>query len=115
MEENKSYRIRTTVGDKPNVINVQLNQTFDMFEILSLKFTQQSAYKLYESSYGIVVGRVLANGGFGIPNAKVSIFIPKADDMSIEDSILYPYSNVTDSSADGIRYNLLPDSLDDSC
>ena len=36
-DRNKVYRIRTTVGDDaPNVIQVHLNQTYDMFEIISL-------------------------------------------------------------------------------
>ena len=37
-DTNRVYRIRTTVGnDAPNVIQVPLNQTYDTFEILSLK------------------------------------------------------------------------------
>ena len=77
-DTNRVYRIRTAVGeDAPNVIDVPLNQSYDMFEILSLKLNQTNAYKTYESDYGVIVGRVTANGGFGIPNAKVSIFIRK--------------------------------------
>ena len=115
MSENKSYRIRTNVGDSPNVLNVTLNQTFDTFEILSLKLDQTNAYKLYKSNYGIIVGRVLANGGFGIPNAKVSVFIEVEDGVSVEEMIKYPYKNVTDTNNDLIRYNLLPDYVDNSC
>ena len=40
-EDLKTYRIRTKVGEeKPTLLNVQLNQTYDMFEILSLKINQ---------------------------------------------------------------------------
>ena len=75
-DDLKTYRIRTKVGeDKPTVINVPLTQTYDTFEILSLKIDQSNSYKYYTSDYGVIVGRVLANGGVGIPNAKVSIFI----------------------------------------
>ena len=111
----KSYRIRTKVGEEPSVINVKLQQTFDTLEILSLKLTQEDTYKLYKSGYGVIVGRVLANGGVGIPNAKISVFIEsEADDNTIE-SILYPFSSVTDKNKDNVRYNLLPDSVDDNC
>ena len=68
MKENSTYRIRTKLGsESDSVVNVQLNQTFDTFEILSLKLDQVNAYKLYESDYGVIVGRVIANGGFGVP------------------------------------------------
>ena len=71
----KSYRIRTQVGvDK--YINVKLDQDFDFLEILSLKINQSDLYTKVCSDYGVVVGRVVVNGGFGLPNAKVSIFIP---------------------------------------
>ena len=114
MEANKSYRIRTNVGGKDNVINIKMDQTYDTFEILSLKLTKENSYKLYESNYGVIVGRVLANGGFGIPNAKISIFI-ESDEKNISEKILYPYKEVTNSGYEGIRYNLLPDSSDDEC
>ncbi|MBO6244526.1 MAG: hypothetical protein J6O41_08235, partial [Clostridia bacterium] len=65
-DTNRVYRIRTTVGeDAPNVIHVPLKQSYDMFEILSLKLDQTNSYKTYESDYGVIVGRVTANGGFG--------------------------------------------------
>lgn len=60
MTQNKSYRIRTKVGEEPGVINVHLDQSYDLFEILSLKLTQEDAYKLYTSSYGVIVGRIIA-------------------------------------------------------
>ena len=89
-EKSRVYRIRTKVGtDAPNVIQVPLNQTYDMFEILSLKLNQTNTYKTYESDYGIIVGRVIANGGFGIENARVSVFIPVSDDDTIKDKLLY--------------------------
>ena len=114
---NKSFRIRTSVGDEPNVLNVKLEQSYDFFEILSLKLSQEDAYKLYSSNYGVVVGRVLANNAFGIPNAKVSIFIEVTDEDYInnEKNYLYPYFSTSSVNNDGVRYNLLPSEQIDAC
>ena len=115
-DTNKVYRIRTAVGDDaPNVIHVPLNQSYDMFEILSLKLNQTNAYKTYDSDYGVIVGRVTANGGFGIPNAKVSIFIEVSDDETLKNRLLYNFTSVTSTDNDGVRYNVLPDFVDDAC
>lgn len=115
-DTNKVYRIRTKVGnDAPNVIHVPLNQTYDMFEILSLKLNQTNAYKTYESSYGCIVGRVYANGGVGVANAKVSIFIGVEDNETLQNRLLYNFTSVSSTDNDGVRYNLLPDYVDDNC
>jgi len=103
-------RIRTTPGDSESYLKVNLEQKFDFIEILSLKLTQEDVYRKFCSDYGVVVGRITVNNGFGVPNAKVSIFIP-IDDLDIEDSELfglYPYEQVQDKNSDGLRYNLLP-------
>ena len=116
MSEN--IRIRTTPGGTDKYLNVKLEQDFDFIEILSLKISQDKVYQNFCSDYGVIVGRVSINNGFGIPNAKVSVFIP-IDDADKQDphiSGLYPYETVNDKNSDGIRYNLLPkesDSQDD--
>lgn len=116
MQENSTYRIRAKVGDATeNVINVKLDQHYDMFEILSLKINQENFYKTYESDYGVIVGRVIANGGFGVPNAKVSVFIESDGNDDIETRFYYPYKSPNSKNADGIRYNLLTDFLDKAC
>ena len=117
MEENsKVYRIRTKVGESsPNVIHVPINQTYDTFEILSLKLNQTDTYKTYESGYGIIVGRVIANGGFGVPNSKVSVFIEVDDNESLKDTLLYNFTSTSDTDNDGVRYNLLPDYVESEC
>ena len=79
-ENNKFYRIRANTSADESVLHVNLNQDYDAFEILSLKLTQENAYKLYQPNYGVIVGRVMANGGFGVPNAKVSIFVKVSDE-----------------------------------
>lgn len=107
---NESIRIRTTPNSGNNKINVQLNQKFDFIEILSLKISQEDAYRRFCSDYGVVVGRVTVNSGFGVPNAKVSIFIPITDEDKQDDVIkgLYPYETPQDKNSEGFRYNLLP-------
>ena len=105
-----SIRIRTTPNGNDSFLNVNLNQKFDFIEILSLTLRQEDVYRNFCSDYGVVIGRVSVNNGFGVPNAKVSIFIP-IDDIDKEDSQifgLYPYEQVTDTNSDGLRYNLLP-------
>lgn len=106
---SKSYRIRTKLGTDQN-IRVNIEQDFDFLEILSLKLRQEDVYSQFCADYGIVVGRVVANSGFGIPNAKVSIFIP-VEQMDLENpviSALYPYTSPAEKNEDGYRYNLLP-------
>lgn len=116
IEESNVYRIRTDVGETaPNVVHVQLNQTYDMFEILSLKIKQEGVYKKYVDKSGIIVGRVIINGGVGVPNAKVSIFIEVSDDETDRNKLLYNFLSTRDLDNDGVRYNLLPDEVDDSC
>lgn len=107
---SKSVRIRTQVGvDKQ--INIQLDQDFESLEILSLKVRSEEVYTRMCADYGVVVGRIFTNGGFGIPNARLSIFVPLSDVDADNDIIssLYPYTSETDLNIDGYRYNLLPD------
>lgn len=107
---NNSIRIHTDVGNENKFLNFELNQDFDFIEILSLKLRQEDLYKLFCSDYGVVVGRVVVNDGFGVPNAKISIFIPINDDDKDNPLIsgLYPYNNISDKNSKGSRYNLLP-------
>ena len=123
LENNKSYRIRTKIGvteDSPvedKYLTVKLTNDIDSIEIMSLKIKQENAYKFHAADYGVVVGRAIANGGFGVPNVKVSVFIA-ASDITINDPIyraIYPYERVTAKNKDNIRYNLLPDTADDDC
>lgn len=115
-DNNKSYRIRTTVGsDEEPVVHVKMDQTYEKYDILSLSLNQTNNYRELNSDYGVVVGRVLANGGFGIPNAKISVFIKYEDTQDIEKRILYNFSSSRSKNMDGIRYNLLPNQSDDEC
>ena len=104
-----SYRIKANVGSD-QVINVNLKQNIDLYEILSLSLRQENLYKLHSADYGVVVGRVLANDAFGVPNAKVSVFIPLSEEDSLNMDLrsLYPYKSVNDLNKDNIKYNTLP-------
>ena len=105
----QSYRIRTELGVN-KAINVDLEQDFEFLEILSLKIQQADIYTRNCANYGVLVGRVTANNGFGIPNARVSVFIPieSVDESNPVISSIYPYKSPTDKNEDGYRYNLLP-------
>ena len=106
---SKSVRVRTQVG-KDQSLTFNLNQDFEFIEILSLKLSQNEIYTRQCADYGVVVGRISINNGFGIPNAKLSIFIP----ISAEDEVnplinsIYPYKSPEEINEDGFRYNLLP-------
>jgi hypothetical protein len=105
----QSYRIRTELGIN-KTINVQLDQEFDFLEILSLKIQQEDVYTRSCANYGVIVGRITANNGLGIPNARVSVFIPitDVDQSNPYISSIYPYKTLSDKNEDGYRYNLLP-------
>lgn len=109
---NKTQRIKlntgTTTTDK--YIKVQLEQDVDTIEYMSMSIYTKDAYMDFNADYGVLIGRVLANGGVGIPNAKISIFIP-LDDVDVKDgniASIYPYKTPRDKNAQGKRYNLLP-------
>lgn len=104
-----SYRIRTVPGKDQNIV-IDINQDFEQLEILSLKIRQDDVYTRDCSDYGVIAGRVLANNGYGIPNAKVSVFIPVSDEDLLNPAIaaIYPYKSLSDRNEDGYKYNLLP-------
>lgn len=103
------YRINANVG-ADQVLKVNLKQDIDIYEILSLTLTQSNLYKLHSADYGLIVGRVLANDAFGVPNAKVTVFIPISDTDELRQDIrsIYPYSFVTDQDSRNVRFNTLP-------
>jgi hypothetical protein len=108
----QSFRVRTdinTSGAKDKNVTFELKQDFDLLEILSLSLTQTEVYTRMCADFGVVVGRVVANGGFGIPNAKVSIFVPLDDKDEKNEVIkfLYPFKQPFDTDSEGKRYNLL--------
>ena len=106
----EKHRIYTDVG-QDHRINVEIKEDFNIMEILSLKFSQKDVFSSGNcSEYGVVVGRISANNGLGIPNTKISIFIPLSD-LDVNDpviSALYPYTSTSDKDVNGYRYNLLP-------
>jgi len=109
---NKSQRIYLDVESLSQDKNIKiiLEQDIDSLEFLTMSIDAKDVYRDFNADYGVLVGRVIANGGIGIPNAKISIFIPLSDDDSEDSSIasIYPYKTPRDKNADGKRYNLLP-------
>ena len=116
---SESIRIRTSPNGGDKYVKVKIDHDIDFVEILSLSISQDELYQNFCSDYGVVAGRVIINSGFGVPNAKVSIFIPidEVDKGDVEISGLYPYDTVTDKNSDGVRYNLLSrqSSSDNDC
>ena len=111
---SKSYRIRTKPGQDNGYlkVDVDLNQNYDFLELLSLKISQNEEYQSFCSDYGVVAGRVIVNDGFGVPNVKVSIFVP-VDEADLDNTVKSAIYNYTQPFSDqknenGIRYNLLP-------
>ena len=105
---SKSFRVRTQVG-KDQKLTFELKQDFDLLEILSLSLTQREVYTRMCADFGVVCGRVIVNGGFGIPNAKVSIFIPLDSSDKNNELVkqMYPFTQPFQKDENGLRYNLL--------
>lgn len=107
---SNTIRIRTEPNGNDKYLKIKLQQDWDFIEILSLKISQEETYRKFCSDYGAIVGRVIINNGFGVPNAKVSVFIP-LDDIDKNDPLisgLYPFEVISDKDSEGIRYNLFP-------
>ena len=104
-----SYRIKTTPGQDKNLV-IQVDQDFEQLEILSLKIRQDDVYLRMCSDYGVIAGRVFANNGYGLPNAKVSVFVPilPEDENNPIISTIYPFKTLEDTNDDGYKFNLLP-------
>ena len=108
---NKSYRVRVDTTSSDNTeIKVKLEQDIDTLEFLSMSLDTKEFYENFNADYGVLIGRVTANGGIGIRNAKISIFIPLSEEDENDSSIVthYPYKTPRDKKFDGKRYNLLP-------
>jgi len=112
---NKSQRIYLNTGDTGNqnqdkFIKVKLEQDIETLEFMSLKIGTADAYQNFNADYGVLVGKVIANDGIGIPNAKISIFLPLEEEDSLDSDIysIYPYDTPRTKNNEGKRYNLLP-------
>jgi hypothetical protein len=107
---DRNIRIPVDFSSNDRIVRVNLEQEFDNLEILSLKITSSETYNRQCSNFGVVVGRVMLNSGFGVQNAKVSIFVPVTSEDKERPEILelYPFETVNDTYPNGVRYNLLP-------
>jgi hypothetical protein len=105
----RNIRIPANINGGKN-ITFKLDQDFDNLEIMSLTLSAYDVYAQMSSDFGVVVGRVSVNGGFGVQNAKVSVFIPLSTDDAQREEILqlYPFKGVADKLSNGVRYNIFP-------
>jgi hypothetical protein len=112
---NKSQRIflgtgNTSTKSQDKYIKIKLEQDVETLEFLTLNLSTEDAYQNFNADYGVLVGRVAANDGVGVPNAKISIFIALTDADAEDSNIysIYPYKTPRDKNNEGKRYNLLP-------
>jgi len=108
---NLSQRIKIDTNNiSDNHLKVKLEQNINTLEFLTMNIDLKEVYQNFNADYGVLVGRVIANGGIGIPNAKIGVFIPLSDDDINDDQIanIYPYKTPKDKNKEGKRYNLLP-------
>lgn len=105
----ENFRVNTKINDGDTILRVPLQQDVNCFEVLSLKLYQEDAYQLHTSDYGVIVGRVLANNSFGVPNVKVSVFVEfdSEDAADAEIRSYYSFTSPVSYDSDGVRYNLL--------
>ena len=108
--EERNIRIPVDLKSGDKNLTVKIEQEFDNLEVLSLKISNADAYSRMCSDFGVIVGRVMLNNGFGVENAKVNIFIPITEEDKNRPEIyeLYPFETVNDTYPNGVRYNLLP-------
>ena len=108
--EERNIRIPVDLKSGDKNLTVKIEQEFDNLEVLSLKISNADAYSRMCSDFGVIVGRVMLNNGFGVENAKVNIFIPITEEDKNRPEIyeLYTFETVNDTYPNGVRYNLLP-------
>ena len=99
---NKSQRIYldTTTNNDAN-INVRLEQDVSTIEFLSMSLSTEEVYQDFNSNYGVLIGRVIANDGIGIQNAKISIFIPLSDADATDGEIIEGLATIDESAITG--------------
>ena len=102
--------VANIASENEKFLKIRLEQDVREIEILSLKLSQKNSYGMFNSDFGVIVGRVIVNGGVGVPNAKISIFIPidETDKENEDIYAIYPYETPRDVNSEGKRYNLLP-------
>lgn len=108
---NKSQKIYFNSGNTDTkYVNIRLEQGVETLELMSMELSTKDAYQNFNADYGVLVGRVTANGGVGVENAKVSVFIPLMEEDSTNGDIkaYYSYTTPRDKNFQGKRYNLLP-------
>jgi hypothetical protein len=110
MNSSQQIYLNTNDVNTDKYVKVRLEQNIDTLEFLSMSIDVKDIYNNFNADYGVLVGRVTANDSIGIPNAKISVFIPISDEDATNGEIygIYPYRTPRDKNFEGKRYNLLP-------
>jgi len=58
---DKSIRVKADLNANSANLVVNLSQNFDFLEVLSLRLNSDEVYRLHNSNYGVLVGRVSTN------------------------------------------------------
>lgn len=98
------YRIKTKILPEQNqYLKVNLEQDFDVLDILTLSIYGTDVYPNPCGDWGVVIGRVVDKNSFPMENVKVGYIIPLDDVDSNNITISTIYNNIVNND-----YPLLP-------
>ena len=111
-------RMPLKAGAEETYVTTYLPRTTRSLRLLSLEISAEGLYRFYDADHGVVAGRVIANDGVGVPNCRISLFLPKNAAETTSGALaewaqrlrdeLYPYETINDQDGARRRYNLLP-------
>jgi hypothetical protein len=95
--DTKIVNINDIKNDQ-NII-IKLEQDFDQLKTVNINIGSEGTYQTNCSDYGVLVGKIMLNGGYGVQNAKISVFIPISEDDKSNNEILelYPFETINDT------------------
>jgi hypothetical protein len=98
------YRIKTKILPEQNqYLKVNLEQDFDVLDILTLSIYGTDAYPNPCGDWGIIMGRIVDSNSFPMENVKVGYVIPLDDNDKNDITISSIYNDIM-----GNKYPLLP-------
>jgi hypothetical protein len=98
------YRIKTKILPEQNqYLKVNLEQNFDVLDILTLSIYGTDAYPNPCGDWGIIMGRIVDSNSFPMENVKVGYVIPLDDTDKNDITITSIYDDIM-----GNKYPLLP-------
>ena len=98
------YRIKTKIlPDQNQYLKVNLEQDFDILDVLTLSIYGTDVYPNPCSDWGVIIGRVVDSNSFPMENVKIGYIIPLDDTDSNNVLISTIYNSIVNSD-----YPLLP-------